>query len=933
MKSMTQRARHVVTLALIGTLCFQVPAQSFAQVGQTSMSQPSGVANGVVNRGLGALGSFNDAGPGFFYYGINGAGRGLGYFGSYMTLGGFIPYAQDDLGGFWSADLRTHLSTNGGFFSNVGVVRKQLTDSGSLLGFGLYWDYDGDMNQYAGTGNTQFGQFGHVYQQIGVSGEYVTDRGAIRSNGYMPVGTTAYNAGAPGTPWHTNMIMCAYGLDAALGGADLEVGAWIPKMEAFGGMISVGGYTYGNANEWSRGTEVGERMVPFFGGVYTRFDMTVANNWDINLQYNNDPFFDSTGFARLTYRMGGSRRRNVPDQLEQPMMRNEHIVRGHQTPEYLTNTQNNGTPWNVIHVDNTAAAGGDGTAEAPFTNLADADNAATQAWDIVYVHEGNSRVAPNFYADSFSFNQDNQFLVGSGGPLTLAVGSNCGTFNAASGAYLFTVPAQSTNNPLLSNPGGTSINTNGQGGVTIANIDVTGSGDALLVNGNLEGTAQPWGTTANPYNTLISQAGGSSVRNSSFSGDGTAALQRGVTIDGTSVSTATSGIEFTDTSIANMTRAGMLIETNIATSNVTYDGVIFSDVASNGNVVSPLLTIRNNTGTNTFDIATGNPPAGSVITANSLSDTGGEGIVIQANANSNTIDIGNISLTNTVDQGIYVFDDSSDLNIRSDGGSGIVRNTSGAGILVANPTTGIPNVEYFGTIQQDDTGAAPGYILHAVDITDAAGTITLTGPGATPFTGTGDGFLIQRVNGTVSVEGASLTSAGPTAVRIEGVPGTQATGTYTFSNISILGATSDGILLSDIGGGGAVTTFNNLTLDLPGTLASGVSATAAGTVIIGGTSTLRTESVTMATIRIYENLAGTLTTPEFTLISVVSDNPTDNTTPFADPPYGAISLKDANPGFINISSVFTVNGAAGTGNNIDNPSNVPVAVGGTVISP
>ena len=29
------------------------------------------------------------------------------------------------------------------------------------------------------------------------------------------------------------------GLDAALGGADLEIGAWIPKLEAFGGMISV----------------------------------------------------------------------------------------------------------------------------------------------------------------------------------------------------------------------------------------------------------------------------------------------------------------------------------------------------------------------------------------------------------------------------------------------------------------------------------------------------------------------------------------------------------------------------------------------------------------------------------------------------------------------------------------------------------------------
>ena len=82
MKSMKQRARHIVTLALIGILCFQVPVQSFAQVGQTAMSQPQGVGNGVVNRGLGALGSFNDAGPGFFYYGVNGAGRGLGYFGS-----------------------------------------------------------------------------------------------------------------------------------------------------------------------------------------------------------------------------------------------------------------------------------------------------------------------------------------------------------------------------------------------------------------------------------------------------------------------------------------------------------------------------------------------------------------------------------------------------------------------------------------------------------------------------------------------------------------------------------------------------------------------------------------------------------------------------------------------------------------------------------
>jgi hypothetical protein len=924
MKSMTQRVRHVVTLALIGTLCFQVPARSFAQVGQTSMSQPSGVANGIVNRGLGALGSFNDAGPGFFYYGINGAGRGLGYFGSYMTLGGFIPYAQDDLGGFWSADLRTHLSTNGGFFSNVGVVRKQLTDSGSLLGLGLYWDYDGDMNQYSGTGNTQFGQFGHVYQQIGVSGEYVTDRGAIRSNGYMPVGTTAYNAGAPGTPWFTNMIMCAYGLDAALGGADLEVGAWIPKMEAFGGMISVGGYTYGNANEWSQGTEVGERMVPFFGGVYTRFDMTVANNWDINLQYNNDPFFDSTGFARLTYRMGGSRRRNVPDQLEQPMMRNEHIVRGHQSPEYLTNTQNNGTPWNVIHVDNTAAAGGDGTAEAPFTNLADADNAATRAWDIVYVHEGNSRVAPNFYGDSFSFNQDNQFLVGSGGPLTLAVGSSCGTFNAASGAYLFTIPKQSTNNPLLSNPGGTSIDTNGQGGLTIANLDIVGSNEAMLVQGgDLNGTAQPFGTTANPYNSAISLAGGTSVRNVNIGGDGTAAIQRGVRIIN-----STGGIEFTDTTIANMTRAGLLIDQNTGALNVSYDGRIVSDIANTGNIASPLVVIDSNTGAGNFDIAVGSPPAGSLITTNELSDTGGEGIIISNNADTVANNLGNISLTDTVLRGIYVFDDASTTRISSDGGLGIVRNTAaGAAIEVGDDGAGLitaaPNFTYFGTI---NNAASSSYLLLATGSNEDAGrgSITLSGPTATPFTDTGLGILLQNVDASVSVTGASLASTGQNGILITG-----GSGAFAFNDVSVTGGTTAGILITDRAVAGDTTTFSNLTINNPNLLAHGISAANGGTITIGGVSSIETASTTFSTIHTFDNLSGD-TTLSFTLQTVTTPNA--NVTPWTNPPFGAISLA-ASSGFIDIQSAFDVNGAAGTGVNVENNSTVTVDVNGLQISP
>jgi hypothetical protein len=418
---MRRTSATTVPVALAALAFLGVASVARGQFGQTAMAP----AGGIVNRA--AQGLLDPTGelPGWFYYGINAADRGLGYNGSYMTLGGFIPYAEDDLGGLWSADLRGHLSVFGGFFSNVGAVRKQFL-GGTILGVGVYWDYDGDLNQYptgGAPGTEAFGQFGHVYNQVGVSGEWLTDLGNIRSNGYIPVGTTAHTLGAPGLPYAGNFLLCRPGLDAALGGADLEVGAWIPGLTDWAGMISVGGYAFGNASyDWlDHGGRVRD-VVPWFGGVYTRLDMTFLRNWDFSLQANNDSYFDWTGFARLTYRMGGSRRRNVPDQMEQPMFRNEHIVRAHETPIVATNPAT-GTPWRVIHVDNTASFGGNGTAGAPVSTLAAANALATQPYDVVYVRAGDSAAVP--YQADWQFAAPNQILVGEGSSLELATAS-CG---------------------------------------------------------------------------------------------------------------------------------------------------------------------------------------------------------------------------------------------------------------------------------------------------------------------------------------------------------------------------------------------------------------------------------------------------------------------------------------------------------------------------
>ncbi len=945
MKSMTERTRKLVALALIGILCFQVPARSIAQVGQTSMSQPSGVANGVVNRGLGALGSLNDAGPGFFYYGINGAGRGLGYFGSYMTLGGFIPYAQDDLGGFWSADLRTHLSTNGGFFSNVGVVRKQLTDSGSLLGLGLYWDYDGDLDQYSGKGNTEFGQFGHVYQQVGFSGEYVTDRGAIRSNGYMPVGTTAYNVGTPGSPFYQKLLMCQYGLDAALGGADLEIGAWIPKLEAFGGMISVGGYTFGNANEWSQGPDTGNRMVPFFGGVYTRFDITVANNWDINLQYNNDPFFDSTGFARLTYRMGGSRRRNVPDQLEQPMMRNEHIVRGHETPEYAMRPITGGgtTPWQVVHVDNSAAAGGNGTYENPYNTLAEAQSDplnVNNEWTITYVDEGTSTsLSGTTYGGTFQFQQDYQSLVGSGGAFVIESQANCGT-NIAGSGWLYTIPKQTTNNPVLSNPSGPSVDTNGQAGTTTANLTITGSQTGFLASDNMTGAvARRPGTTANPLGNTTT--GATAVRSVTIAGDGTTNPQRGVWL----LNNTAGAIEFTDTVVGNTNNTAFRVEGGTTTSDIKFSGTMFTDVAFNGGVPSPIIDINNMTGGEVHLASTG-APSGSRV-PNQILDVGGDGVVIENNAAGTEINIGSMTLIDSVSTSIAVLDDSSTTNIEtvpnttvsSRYSSGIVKVTDGAAIVLAG---GSPDFTYFGTIlNEPPTGIGLGYLTQIAGVSDA--TITISGPGNTPLDGRGDGIFINNVSGNtiVDMRGISLTGQGSTGILVQNSSTTTPTATdpygFNFSNVVIggtTGPTAQGILVT-ANTDGTRTTFNNLDMSLPGANADGIRAVNAGEVLATGANTLVTTSTTNSAIYAEGNTFfadGAGTGPiVLNFVSVTSANPTNSG---SDP--HAITIQDGSPkGKINITGSFTVDGSAGTDANVLNNSggSLTVDVGGSQISP
>ena len=584
-----------------------------AQMGQMGMAP----ATGVANRAVAGFTDRNANGPGWMYYGVNAADRGLGYNGSYMTLGGYIPYSEDGLGGLWAADLRGHLSVNGGFFSNVGAVRKQFL-GGTLLGIGVYWDYDGDQNQYPASGllGSQWGQFGHSYNQVGVSGEWLTDFGNLRSNGYMPVGTTAYTIGAPGSPFTGNNVLCQYGLDTALSGADLEVGAYIPGLSDWAGMISVGGYALGNARyNWWSGPQTGQDVVPWFGGVYTRLDMTFLENWDFSLQANNDSYFDWTGFARLTYRMGGSRRRNVPDQMEQPMMRNEHIVRAHQTPTVAVNPMT-GSAWNVIHVDSSAAAFGNGSVNTPYRTLSEAQAKAVNPYDVVFVHTGNSATTP--YASTWQFQADNQILVGQGSTLQLNT-ANCGY-------QQFFATGPSTAYPLLTSTGDAiTLRT----GAIVDHLAITGAPVGILADASL--------------------AGGANVNDVQIT---TAAGQTAV-----SVASVPSGpVNFTN---MNVTNAGRGLWVNGGAPDVKFQGQIATKASSDESVLVQGLaggSVNVNTTTDTLSTAAAKNDA-VVATAPFVitdTDSAAPAAIQVVSNNTATVAIGQATVTRASHQGVLV---------------------------------------------------------------------------------------------------------------------------------------------------------------------------------------------------------------------------------------------------------------------------------------
>lgn len=604
-------------LAMIGAACLGTERA-------WSQDEPGGVVGSAIQR-LDVLG---DTTPGLFYYGVTGADRGLGYDGSFMSLGGFIPYGEDALGGIWNADLRSNLSDFGGFFSNVGIVRKQFI-GGMVGGVGVFWDYDGDQNQYITlanpTGLSDFnmaGQFGQAFNQVGVSGELLTDFGNARVNGYLPTDPDGRLVGTPQNPFYRNFLLNQTGFYGALTGVDGEVGVYVPGLSDWAGVWSVGGYCFGSEN---MGLSIPTRA-DSFGGVFTRLDMTFARNWDFQIRANNDSIYEWTGWVSLTYRLGGSRRRNVPDQMEEPMLRNAHIVRYSRNPVAARNP-GTGAFWNVTHVSNTAAPGGNGTAERPFSILADTTNPAAAANSavnalglvklapgvvprnsILFVRRGTG-TAVNYDVQPNTIRlQPGQQMLGEGVPHSVLTQQGVLTFTGSPGKT-----------PLITSSSGAPIVTLDGDGATVSGFRMQDASVGVSVSPNVNG-ASPLGAARIDRVATEDVATGIAITDVAGAVQVSKAIidrsGLGVDISDSGGGLLTGDITFTETVISNATGSSFAVSAGSAT--IDFRGRMEQ---TNG---AELISIADTTG-GVIRLA-GGAQVGSV--ANALVQDGGNGIFI-----------------------------------------------------------------------------------------------------------------------------------------------------------------------------------------------------------------------------------------------------------------------------------------------------------------
>lgn len=322
----------------------------------------------------------------------------------------WVPIAQDDESVLYG-DLRMMGDDHDNREGNIGVGYRQMLGFKNLKGVG---------GAHAWL-DRRITERGSHFHQITLGAEWLGDDMDVRLNGYIPLSDKREieipnaNPQAPAFTG-TGIVVDTNGriLEEPQGGFDIELG-WelgshidfikdhTDSVRVYGGAYYFDGENTENVAGWR-----------------TRLAADITQDVQIGARFQRDDERGSQGFLEATIRFPfgqkkSYRREGLRARLDESPERDIDIVTGDVVTDtgdrvqVLNNTT--GAAQEVLHVNNTAAGGGDGSAETPFNTLSDAQ-AAASAQTIIYVHTGDGGTTGQ--DQGVTLNKTGQQLIGAG---------------------------------------------------------------------------------------------------------------------------------------------------------------------------------------------------------------------------------------------------------------------------------------------------------------------------------------------------------------------------------------------------------------------------------------------------------------------------------------------------------------------------------------
>ena len=308
-----------------------------------------------------------------------------------------MPYAFAGKGMFFG-DIRGFRATSDFWGANLGGgVRYHSERFDRIFGANAYYDYD----------NTS----GALFRQWGVGLETLGALWDLRANAYFPTGATEqlisvnFVAGSERFVGHRILFDQLRTIGNGLTGGDMELAAPLPGriMQRHDVRVAGGWYHY-----------QGE-VLDGFTGWKTRIQGNLLPSVQLQLEVTHDRIFDTNVVFGAAWTYGGyrqpdSERRTQFSRMTEPVRRNYNIIvakTGILEVDQVAINPNTGVPYFVEHVASYAPPGGDGTVLNPWQTVNEAQtdpffapSIAAAGGDIIFVHADSVYDAATFPADN-----------------------------------------------------------------------------------------------------------------------------------------------------------------------------------------------------------------------------------------------------------------------------------------------------------------------------------------------------------------------------------------------------------------------------------------------------------------------------------------------------------------------------------------------------